>query len=89
LNQQTTYAIAAFAAALVVLWNLIVMQSGNDELQRRGDAQRLAAHKREAKDPKGDGHNLMTLIHNWLYYNNVRASLALVATIARVAATFQ
>jgi hypothetical protein len=88
-SQQHLYAVAAAAALSVIPWTLIVMLADNDELHRRGDAQRFAADKGEQKEAKGDGRDLMTLIQRWIFYNDVRASLALLATVAGVAASLQ
>jgi hypothetical protein len=88
-SQQYLYAVAAVAALSVIPWTILVMVPDNDELHRRGDAQRLAADKGEQKEEKGDGRHTMKLIRYWLFYNDVRASLALVATVAGVAASLQ
>ncbi|KAH8178994.1 hypothetical protein LIA77_00513 [Sarocladium implicatum] len=83
------YAAAAAAAVSVVPWTIAIMVPMNDELHRRGDAQRLAEDKSETNEIKGDGRDLMTLIRTWLFYNKIRASLALVGTVAGIAGTFQ
>lgn len=83
------YAAAAVAAVSVVPWTLAIMVPVNDELHRRGDAQRLAEDKGESKEIKGDGRDFMTLIRTWLGYNNIRASLALISTVTGVVGTFQ
>jgi hypothetical protein len=88
-SQQYLYATATVTAVSVIPWTILVMVPVNDELHRRGDAQRFVTEKDEWKEVKGDGRDLMALIRYWLFCSEVRASLALVATISGVAASFR
>ncbi|KAH7414541.1 hypothetical protein DE146DRAFT_627570 [Phaeosphaeria sp. MPI-PUGE-AT-0046c] len=88
-NQQYLYATAAVAAVSVVPWTILVMVPYNNELHRRGDAQLAAGEKDAEQEAKGDGRDLMVLIRKWLFYNDIRASLALGATLAGVMASLQ
>lgn len=88
-NQQYLYATAAVAAVSVVPWTLAVMVPVNDELHRRGDAQVGGGGTEAGKEAKGDGRDVLDLVRDWLLYNNVRASIALVGTVAGVMAYLQ
>ncbi|KAK0389306.1 hypothetical protein NLU13_2881 [Sarocladium strictum] len=88
-RQRYLYATASAAAVSVIPWTLAVMVPTNNELHRRGDAQRLAADKEQVEESVGDGRDIMDLIRTWLVYNNVRASLAVSATLAGVLASMQ
>jgi hypothetical protein len=88
-SQQYLYATATVSAVSVIPWTLLAMVPVNDELHRRGDAQRYANQQDEDKKIKGDHRDLMTLIHYWLFCSAIRASLALTATLAGVLASLQ
>lgn len=87
-RKKGLYAAAALAAVSVIPWTLLVIMPTNDELHRRADAQVTAAmEEKESEVPKGDGRDILDLIKFWVSCNNTRASLALIATVAGVAAS--
>lgn len=88
-NQRYLYASAAIAAMSVMPWTVIIIFPVNNELTRRGDALVAAAEKGEEKEVKGDGRDVVTLIRSWVFYNDVRASLAVISTAVGLAAYFQ
>ena len=81
---RTLYGVAALMAVSVIPWTLVVMQADNDEMHRRGDAQRFRDSKEKQENAKGK--DLMTLIQDWLFRNEVRASLAMVSTAIGIVA---
>lgn len=88
-KQRYLYIAAAITAVSVVPWTLMIILPINKELHRRGDAQRLGADKEHVQEVKGDGRDLITLLGDWVSYNNVRASLAMMSTFIGVAALLQ
>lgn len=89
-NEQYLYATAAVAAMSVMPWTLLVLVPVNEELHRGADAQISTAKGNNAeKEAKGNESDVVALIRAWVRYNDVRATMALVATGAAVAALFQ
>lgn len=88
-KQQYLYGTAAVAAASVVPWTLVVMAAGNRELHLRGDAQCSAVTPEELKEIEGKEGDIEGLVSDWLFFNEVRAFLALTATALGIAASLQ
>lgn len=81
--EQHLYTVAGLAALSVVPWTLLVMMGDVDELLGRADG-----HKGKGKEGTGDGRLLRDVMERWRVCNGVRAGLAVVGTVAGVAASF-